>query len=81
MNLRHGYRSVEESERGPKFLTSGVDGESEGQAYQLSQQHSWHLGDLACLQTQAAQHPSTHPDKAKNNNNLRHMKQHLKFHF
>lgn len=29
-------------------ITSGVDGGSEGQAYRLFQQHSWHLEDLAC---------------------------------
>ena len=41
--------------------TSGVDGGSEDQAYQLFQQHSWHLVDLACLQIQAARLPSIHP--------------------
>lgn len=29
-------------------ITSGADGGSEGQAYRLFQQHSWHLEDLAC---------------------------------
>ena len=49
-----------------KLFTNGVGGGSEGQAYQLSRQHSLHLEDLACLQTPTAQHPSTHPSNPMN---------------
>ena len=58
-----GREREREREREAKlFFTSGVDGGSEVQAYQLSQQHSWHLEDLACSQTLAALHPSIHPN-------------------
>lgn len=57
---------MSEFERKATFgFTSGVDGGSEDQAYQLFQQHSWHLEDLACLQIQEAQPPATHPAKYK----------------
>lgn len=46
-----------------KELTNDVGEENADQACQLSPQHSWHLVDLVCLQTQAAQHLSTHPTR------------------
>lgn len=44
-----------------RFFTSVVDAGNADQAYQLFQQHSLHLVDLACLQTQARQHLVIHP--------------------
>jgi hypothetical protein len=46
-------------------FTSGVVLENEDRVYQLSQQHSLHLEDLAYLQIQGAQHPSAHPAQKK----------------
>ena len=64
-----------------KLFTSGVGGGSEGQAYQLFQQHSLHLEDLACLQTPTAQHPSTHPSNPMNSIYQRRVRKFHVWHF
>ncbi len=45
---------------GQKF-TSGAGAVSANQAYQWSLQHSWHLADPVCWQTQGGQHRAIHP--------------------
>lgn len=49
-------------------LTNGAGAVSGAQAYQLSQQRSWHLGDLACWQTPAVPHHAARPANQRKTN-------------